>query len=106
MSIYGPLHDSFHVPVVIQAAVLATLLLVAGALLVRRQLAVTGGGVVPDEGVTLRNLARWGVDLSDALPDDPNMEGIDWLPDGRLVIVTDNDFGGLSGPTQILVLRR
>jgi F-type H+-transporting ATPase subunit a len=41
---------------VIQASVLATVLLVAAGLLVRRQIAAANGGVVPDEGVTLRNV--------------------------------------------------
>jgi len=40
----------------IQAALVAAGLLLFAGLLVRRKLAVLGGGVVPDEGVTLRNL--------------------------------------------------
>jgi F-type H+-transporting ATPase subunit a len=40
----------------IQAALVAGGLLLFAGLLVRRKLAVQGGGVVPDEGVTLRNL--------------------------------------------------
>jgi F-type H+-transporting ATPase subunit a len=40
----------------IQAALVAAGLLLFAGVLVRRKLAVQGGGVVPDEGVTLRNL--------------------------------------------------
>src|SRR5262245_21173934 len=40
----------------IQAALVAGALLLFAGVLVRRKLAVQGGGVVPDEGVTLRNL--------------------------------------------------
>ena len=58
MSIYGPLEEAFHVPQVIQATVLAIgLMLVSGAL-IRRQLAAANGGIVPDEGITLRNVAE------------------------------------------------
>jgi len=55
MNLYGPLEHALHVPRVLQAAVLSALLILAGAALVRRQLAGANGGVVPDEGVTLRN---------------------------------------------------
>ena len=55
MSIYEPLQH-LGVPVVIQSASLAILLLGVSALLVRRQIAVSGGGVLPDEGVTVRNV--------------------------------------------------
>ena len=44
MNIYAPLEHALHVPWVLQAAVLAAVLL-----------GVAGGGVLPDEGVTLRN---------------------------------------------------
>jgi F-type H+-transporting ATPase subunit a len=53
--IYRYLEDSIHLPWVIQASVLAALLIAMGGLVVRRQVARAGGGVVPDEGVTLRN---------------------------------------------------
>jgi len=58
MSIYTPLYEAFHVQVVYQAAALATVLLLAAGLIVKRQLASAGGGVIPDEGVTLRNLVE------------------------------------------------
>lgn len=52
MTIHEPL--SHVVPVVFQAAVLAAGLLLAGGVLVKRQIAA--GGVLPDEGITLRNV--------------------------------------------------
>jgi F-type H+-transporting ATPase subunit a len=54
VSIYG-LFDA-NVPVVIQATLLAAALMVLAGLQVRRSLAASNGGVVPDEGVTLRNV--------------------------------------------------
>jgi F-type H+-transporting ATPase subunit a len=56
MTIYGFLEDALHIPWAVQASALAALLLVATGALVRRRLATPGGGVVPDDGVTLRNL--------------------------------------------------
>jgi F-type H+-transporting ATPase subunit a len=44
------------IPWVIQASLLAGLLLVAGGLLVRRRVATADGGVLPDEGITVRNV--------------------------------------------------
>ncbi len=62
MNIYGPIEHATHIPWVFQATFLAVgLLLVAGAV-IRRQIAAAGGGVVPDEGVTLRNVAETLVD--------------------------------------------
>jgi len=53
--IYGPLHElGFHW--VFQAALLAAGLLVFAGLAIRRTLATTGGGVVPDEGLSVRNI--------------------------------------------------
>jgi F-type H+-transporting ATPase subunit a len=53
VNIYTPLESA--VPWVIQAAILAGILMLAAGMLIRRRLAVEHGGVVPDEGVTLRN---------------------------------------------------
>ncbi len=55
MTIYSPLEHALGIPAVVQAALLAAALLVAAGLVVRRQLAVANGGVIPDEGFTLRN---------------------------------------------------
>ena len=62
MSIYGPLEEALHIPWVIQAAVLTTALLMSAAFVVRRQIAAADGGVVPDEGVTLRNIFEVVID--------------------------------------------
>jgi F-type H+-transporting ATPase subunit a len=55
VTVYTPLEHALHIPWVVQAAVLAAVLLAVAGALIRRQLAVAGGGVLPDEGVTLRN---------------------------------------------------
>jgi F-type H+-transporting ATPase subunit a len=53
MNIYTPLESA--VPWVIQAAILAGILMLVAGLLIRRRVAAEGGGLIPDEGVTLRN---------------------------------------------------
>jgi F-type H+-transporting ATPase subunit a len=53
--IYAPLHGA-GVHWVFQAAILASALLFMAAMAVRRRLAIDDGGVLPDEGVTIRNL--------------------------------------------------
>lgn len=62
MSIYGPLEHALGISPVIQAAVLAIAILCLAGLLLRRQIAAAEGGVVPDEGVTLRNVTEVLVD--------------------------------------------
>lgn len=76
MSIYDPLYHGFHVPVVVQAALLAIVLLLVAGMVVRRQLAGAGGGIVPDEGVTLRNLFEVLVDALAGMARD--LMGDDW----------------------------
>lgn len=53
--IFQLLEESLHIPWVVQASALAALILLGCGALVRRQLEFSGGGVLPDEGVTLRN---------------------------------------------------
>ncbi len=53
MNIYTPLATA--VPWVVQAAILAGILMLAAGWLIRRRIAVENGGLVPDEGITLRN---------------------------------------------------
>jgi F-type H+-transporting ATPase subunit a len=53
VNIYTPLESA--VPWVVQAAILAGILMLAAGLLIRRRIAVEHGGLVPDEGVTIRN---------------------------------------------------
>ncbi len=53
MNIYTPLESA--VPWVVQASIVAGILMLVAGLLIRRRIAAEGGGIVPDEGVTLRN---------------------------------------------------
>ncbi len=55
MTIFDPLEHNFQVPWVYQAVLLAAGLLLAAGVAVRRQL-TQAGGIVPDEGITLRNV--------------------------------------------------
>jgi F-type H+-transporting ATPase subunit a len=52
MNIYSLIGDA--IPVVFQASILAAVLLLLGGLKVKRN--IEAGGVVPDEGITLRNI--------------------------------------------------
>ena len=54
--IFHEIEHLIHFPWVMQAALLAGLLLVLAGMSVRRRIAEPGGGVVPDQGVTIRNL--------------------------------------------------
>jgi F-type H+-transporting ATPase subunit a len=54
--IYDFLEDSLGIPWVIQASVLACALLLAAGFAVRSRIAGADGGVMPDEGVTIRNV--------------------------------------------------
>ena len=51
-----------QIPWVVQAALLSGALLLLVGFAVRRQIAAAGGGVVPDEGVTLRNVFEVMID--------------------------------------------
>lgn len=62
MTIYHLLEER-GVPWVIQAAVLAGALLILWGILVRHRLAAAEGGVLPDEGVSLRNILELLVEL-------------------------------------------
>jgi len=53
VNIYTPLESV--VPWVVQASILAGFLILAVGMLIRRRIATEDGGLVPDEGVTLRN---------------------------------------------------
>ena len=54
--IYHFLEDSLGIPWVIQASVLSCLLLLAAGFAVRSRIAGADGGVLPDEGLTIRNV--------------------------------------------------
>ena len=68
MNIYAPLEGS--VPWVIQASLLGAFLLLACGFLIRRQIAQAGGGVVPDEGMSLRNAVELLVEMLGNLAQD------------------------------------
>jgi F-type H+-transporting ATPase subunit a len=55
MSVYSFLHQR-GIDELYQAVVLAVFLLVLGGLAVRKRVLETGGGVIPDEGLSLRNV--------------------------------------------------
>jgi F-type H+-transporting ATPase subunit a len=62
VNIYTPLEHAFHIPWVIQATFLATGILIVSGLVLKRQIAAAGGGVIPDEGVSLRNVLEVVID--------------------------------------------
>ncbi len=106
MNIYAPLEHAFHIPWVLQASVLAAGLLMLGGLVLRRQIALADGGIVPDEGVTLRNVTEVVVDALASLARD--IMGEDWRTYFPLVgtmfvfILVSNLMGlvpGLGGAT-------
>ena len=74
MNIYGVFESA--IPWVIQATILAGGLIVLAGLLVRRKIAAAGGGVVPDEGISLRNILEVLVDALGNLARD--RIGDDW----------------------------
>jgi F-type H+-transporting ATPase subunit a len=54
--IFHDLEHAIGLSWVIQTAIVAGLVLLAGGLMVRRRIATADGGVLPDEGVTVRNV--------------------------------------------------
>jgi len=56
MNIYGPLREHVGIAELYQMVELAAMLLAAGGLAVKRRLATPDGGVLPDEGVSIRNI--------------------------------------------------
>jgi F-type H+-transporting ATPase subunit a len=57
VSIYDPLAH-LGIPWFIQASVLAGALLIVSGLVIRRQLVAADGGLIPDEGLSLRNVGE------------------------------------------------
>ena len=75
MNIYQPLE--FVLPWVIQAALLAGALLLSAGVLVRHRIAAAGGGgVLPDEGITVRNAVEVIIEALAGLARD--LMGDDW----------------------------
>jgi F-type H+-transporting ATPase subunit a len=76
VNIYTPLEGSIGLSWVIQASLLASFLLVVAGLLIRRRLSRADGGVVPDEGMSLRNFVEVIVEMLANLAED--RIGPDW----------------------------
>ncbi len=68
MNIFSFLED--QIPWVVQAALLSGALLMLAGFAIRRQISAAGGGVVPDEGVTLRNVVEVVIDALSSLARD------------------------------------
>jgi len=105
VSIYGPL-EHLGVAEVFQSAALVSILLVAMGLVVRRQLAAAHGGVVPDEGITLRNVLELVVDgLANLARENMGDEWRRWFPLVGTIFVFIlignllNLLPGVGGPT-------
>lgn len=81
MTIYDPLQQ-VGVPIVVQAAALASLVLLGtGVVLKRRLAAAAENGIVPDEGVTLRNVLELVVDaIADLARDNMGNDWKRWFP--------------------------
>lgn len=62
MTIYSFLHER-GIDEVYQATVVAVVLLVLGGLAVRKRVAAGGGGILPDEGVSVRNVLEVIVEM-------------------------------------------
>jgi F-type H+-transporting ATPase subunit a len=58
VSVYSLLYHTLHISWVLQAALLAIGILVALSFAVRSKLAGPDGGILPDEGITLRNMVE------------------------------------------------
>ena len=80
MSIYDPLHQ-MGIPVPFQATALAAAILLLTGFVVRRQIAAAHGGVLPDAGVSLRNVMELVVEgLSNLARDNMGDEYRRWFP--------------------------
>lgn len=80
MSIYEPL-EHLGIAEVLQSAALVSVLVVTLGLIVRRQLAAANGGVIPDEGVTVRNVVELVVDgLANLARENMGDEWRRWFP--------------------------
>ena len=77
MTIFDPLHEQFDIHWALQSALLVSALLILAGVLVRRRLgAAEDRGVLPDEGVTLRNMIEVIVEGLASLASD--RMGPDW----------------------------
>ena len=106
MTIYDPLHNATGLPIVLQASLLVGIVIVACGLLVKRQIARADGGIVPDEGLSVRNLFEVLVETLAGIAED--RLGPDWRKYFPIVatifffILVANLMGllpGVGGPT-------
>jgi F-type H+-transporting ATPase subunit a len=67
VSFLGPIAAALHVPTVIVGSLLVTFLLIGMGLAVRARLARADGGLLPDEGLSLRNAAELLVEMLSGL---------------------------------------
>jgi F-type H+-transporting ATPase subunit a len=104
MNIYQALEHA--IPIVIQGTLLTGFLLVVSGFLIRRRIAATNGGIVPDEGFSLRNVFEVLIELIADLAKD--RIGPEWrkffpfLGTMFLFILVANLLGlvpGVGGPT-------
>jgi len=104
MNIYQAFEHA--IPIVVQGTLLTGFLLVVGGFLIRRRIAATNGGIIPDEGFSLRNLFEVLVELIANLAQD--RIGPDWRKFFPIVgtmflfILVANLLGlvpGVGGPT-------
>jgi len=67
VSLLGPIAAALHIPTVIVGSLLVTFLLIGMGLAVRARLARADGGVLPDEGLSLRNVSELLVEMLSGL---------------------------------------
>jgi hypothetical protein len=56
----------------------------------------TGGDIEPELLMDLTEFHRETI---------PNFEGIAWVEGGKLLLISDNDYGGTQGPTHIILVK-
>ncbi len=70
MSLFGSLYDATGIPVAIWSTLFAAGLLIATGLIVRARIASSDGGVIPDEGLSVRNVMEILVEFLAGLAED------------------------------------
>lgn len=105
MTIYDALEHI--IPVVFQSAALSAGLLIAGGVMVRKRIAE--GGVLPDEGITLRNiieaLTEYLIDLAESIMGERARDFMGLVCSIFFFILISNILGlipGLGGPTSFV----
>jgi F-type H+-transporting ATPase subunit a len=109
VSIYSPLEHA-GIPVLVQTVILVTLVMTATGLMLKRQIAsASQAGVLPDEGVTLRNVLELIIGgIADLAEQNMGPEYRRWFPlVGTLFffILISNIMGllpGIGGPTSFV----